>query len=147
MGDEDDGDALGGHVADGVQQRGGLFFGQHGRRLVQNQQLELVLAQFAGNLRELLVANGHIADTHIRVNLHAHFLNGLGGGLRDGLVIQRVQPLAEHLGKKGLFDRFPVQHDVFRRGKAGDQGEFLVDHADSGGQRVKGRIENGLLSV
>ena len=97
VGDEDDGNTPGGHAPDGLQQGLGLPLRQHGGGLVQNQELQLVLAQLPGNLRELLVAHGHVADDHFGVDGDAHLLDGGGGPPVHLFIIQRVQPVAEHL--------------------------------------------------
>ena len=147
MGDEDYGDPLGRHVPDGLQQCLGLFLRQDRGGLVQDQQLQVLLTQLPGDLRKLLVAHRHIADDHVSADLDAHFVNGLGGALLDLLIIQRIQPGAEGLGDDALFRGFPVEQDVFGGGKAGDQGKFLVDHADAGGQCVKRVGELDLLPI
>ena len=147
MGDEDHGDALSGHAPDGVQKGLGLLLGEHGGGLVQNQQLQLVLAQLPGDLGELLVAHRHTADDHFGVDLHAHLLDGLGGAAVHLLVVQGVEPLAEDLGDHVSLLGLPVEEDILRGGEAGDQGELLVDHADARLQRVKGGVEHRLLAV
>lgn len=42
-------------------------------RLVENKQLEMLLAQLARDLRELLMADRHIADDHVGVDVDAIF--------------------------------------------------------------------------
>ena len=147
VGDEDYGDLLGGHGPDGIQQSLGLLLRENGGGLVQNQQLELILAQLTGNLCKLLVAHGHTADDHFRVDLHAHLLDGRGGPPVHLLVVQGVEPLAEDLGDHILFLGLPIEEDILCGGEAGNQGELLVDHADAGLQRVEGGVEHRLLPV
>ena len=96
VGDEDHGDAPGGHAADGVQQRLCLLLGEHGGGLVQDQQLQVLLAQLAGDLRELLVTHGHAADDHLLVDSHAHLLNSFCGAVIHFLIVESVQARAEH---------------------------------------------------
>ena len=65
----------------------------------------------------------------------------------DLFIIQRIQPGAKGLRDDALFRGFPVEQDVFGGGEAGDQGKFLVDHADPGGQCVKWIGELDLLPI
>ena len=96
MGDEDDGNALGGHIADGVQQRFGFLLRQHGGGLVQDQQLQVFLAELAGDFGKLLVAHRHAADDHFLVDLNAHFFDGALGAHIHFLIIESVHSIAEH---------------------------------------------------
>ena len=96
VGDEDHGDAPGGHAADGVQQRLRLLLGEHGGGFVQDQQLQVLLAQLAGDLRKLLVPHGHAADDHLLVDSHAHLLDGFCGAVIHFLIVESVQARAEH---------------------------------------------------
>ena len=96
VGDEDHRDALGGHAADGVQQRLGLLLRQNGGGLVQDQQLQVFLAELAGDLGELLVTHGHAADDHFLIDLHAHFFDGALGALIHFLIVESVHSFAEH---------------------------------------------------
>ena len=106
--DEDNRDAAFGHGANGIEQRLGLLLGQNGGRLIQDQELELILAELARDLRKLLVADGHFADDHVLVDGEAHLVDG---GLRPAghfIVIEGVQSLAEHLGNHIFPDRLAV---------------------------------------
>ena len=147
MGDEDNSDATGRHAPDGVQQSSGLLLRQNGGGLVQDQQLELVLAQLTGDLGELLMTNGHIADDHVLVDLHAHFVNGLCGLGLHFFIIERIQPGAEHLGNDVLLLGLTIEQNVFRGSKARDQRELLMHHADTGLQCVKGRIKGDFFTI
>ena len=71
------------HAADGIEQRRSLLFRQNGGRLVENKQLEMLLAQLTRDLGELLMADRHIADDHVGVDVDAHFFNGLLAALRS----------------------------------------------------------------
>ena len=135
--DENDGDALLGHGPDRAEKRFRFLLGQDGRRLVQNQQFQVVLAEFTGNFGKLLMTDGHFTDTHAFVDLEAHFVNG---GFRTPghfVVIESVQTLAEDLGDHVAFFRFTVEKNVLCGGEARNQGELLMDHADPGGQRIE----------
>ncbi len=147
MGNEYHSDAPGRHAADGIQQRSRLALGQDRRGFVEDQELQLFLAELARDLGKLLVTDGHVVDDHLAVDLHAHLLDGIAGALSHGGAIQRVQPLAEHLGDHALFLGFTVQQDVFRGAEAGNQGKLLVHHADAGRERIKGRGKVHLLPV
>ena len=93
------------------------------------------------------MAYRHIADRHVRIDLHAHFINGLFGQLCHLLVIQSVQTISEYLGDHTLFPRFAVEQDIFSGREAGDQGKFLMDHADTCMQGIEGGVEADLLTV
>ena len=145
--DKDNGDALFRHGADGSQQRFRLLLGEHRGRLVQDQDLELILAELTRDLRELLVSDGHFADDHVLVDVKAHLVDG---GLRTAghfIIIKSIEPVSENLGDDVFLFRFAVQENILRGGKARDQGELLMHHADAGSQRVKGRAELYLLAV
>lgn len=57
----------------GIEQRRSLLFRQNGGRLVENKQLEMLLAQLTRDLGELLMADRHIADDHVGVDVDAIF--------------------------------------------------------------------------
>ena len=76
MGDKDDGNAACGHRTDGVQQRRRFLLGQNRGRLVENEKLEVVLAELSRNFRKLLVTDRHVADDHMLVDMNAHLLDG-----------------------------------------------------------------------
>ena len=93
------------------------------------------------------MTNGHIADDHVLVDLHAHFVNGLCGLGFHFFIIERIQPGAEHLGNDVLLLGLTIEQNVFRGSKARDQRELLMHHADTGRQCVKGRIKGDFFTV
>ena len=121
MGDEDHSDAPLRHAPDGIQQRVGLLLGEHGGGLVQDQQLQLLLGQLAGNLGKLLVPHGHVVDGHGALDVNAHLLDGLLRLALHVLAVQRVKPVAEHLGGEALLLGLAVEQYVLVGGEAGDQ--------------------------
>ena len=145
--DEDDRDAARRHAADGIEQRRSLLFRQNGGRLVENKQLEMLLAQLARDLGELLMADRHIADDHVGVDVDAHFFNGCRCTAVHLLIIERVQTAAEHLGDDVFLLGLTVEQNILRRRKAGDQRKLLMHHADTGCQCVKGGVEGDLFTV
>ena len=92
------------------------------------------------------MTNGHIADDHVLVDLHAHFVNGLCGLGLHFFIIERIQPGAEHLGNDVLLLGLTIEQNVFRGSKAGDQRELLMHHADTGLQCIKGCIKGDFFT-
>ena len=107
----------------------------------------MIFAQLARNFGKLLVPDRHIADDHVRVDRNAHLADRLGGAGVHFFIIQRVQPVAEHLGEYILFLRLTIEQNIFGGRKAGNQGKLLMHHADAGMQRIKRRAEADLLAV
>ena len=147
MGNKDDGDAPGGHTPDGGKQGFRFLLREYGGGLIQDQQLELVLAELPGDFRKLFVPDGHIMNDHGSVNMHAHLFDGFFGFFGHFFPIQGIETVTENLGDHAFLFRLPVQQDILSGRKAGNEGEFLVDHADASGQRLKRRLEFHLLSV
>ena len=116
VGDDDDGAALGLHLAQNGKQLVGLLRGEHGGGLVQNQDLRAPV-QHLQNLHGLLFRNAHLVHRLLRVD----FQTVIGAQLLD-------------LGLQGLFARQlagGAQHDVLHGGEHLHQLEVLVDHADA----------------
>ena len=135
---EDDGNALFGHGPDGAEKRVRFLLGQNGRRLVQNKQFQIILAELTGDFGKLFMTDGHFVDPHAFVDLESHLING---GLRASghfVIIEGVQTFTEDLGDDVAFFGFAVEKNILRGGEARDQGKLLMDHADPGGQRVEG---------
>ena len=93
------------------------------------------------------MTDGHIVYDHAAVNGKAHLVDRGRGAAVHLIIIKGVQTFAEHLRKHICFLGFSVEKDILGRGKAGDQRELLMHHADTGGKRVKGRVEGDLLAV
>ena len=92
---ENNGNALFRHGTDGVEQSFRLFLRQYGGRFIENEQLELILAELTRDLGKLLVADRHIADAHTLVDMKAHLVDGRLGTSGDLVVIKRIQSFTE----------------------------------------------------
>ena len=127
--DEQHREALGGQAADHVEQLARLLRGQHGRRLVQDQDARAA-EQRLDDLHALPLAHGQLAHLFARVELHVVLacerLDLPGGGLE-------VEPHAAGVVRADE----AVLHDAERR----DQHEVLVHHADADGHGVLGGVE------
>ena len=97
VGDKDHSDALFRHGTDGGKQSLGLFFREYGGRLIQDQDLELVLAELACNLGKLFMADRHLADDHVFVDVEAHFVNGSLGTTGHFVIVEGIESVPEHL--------------------------------------------------
>ena len=131
MGDKDDGDAIRSNLFHHRDQLRSLALGQHGRGLVKYEQLYTGFVNFAGNLDKLHVAHGHSLDKRILVDAHAHAVQRLAGVGSHRLHIQGFQVFSENPADKIGVRDFTVQLDVLRDGKARQEHEFLVNHADA----------------
>ena len=147
VGDEDDGDALGGNALHHAQQLRRLGLGQNRRRLVEHQQLHARLVDLAGDLDKLHVADRQTLDQRIFINGHAHAVQRLAGVLRHGGHIQRFQILAKDAGEQTRMGDFAVELDVFGDGEARQQHELLVNHADALEHRVVRRGDRRRLTI
>ena len=136
--DENNGDTPRGHAADRIQQGIRLTLCQNSRGLVEDQKTQLVFGQFSCDFRELLVSDRHAADDHVAVDVDTHLLDGFDSRLIHCLPVECVQALSENLREKILLFRFAVEDDVLLCLETGDQGKFLMYHADSRCDRVKG---------
>ena len=147
VGDEDDGDALGGQVAQGLDQDLGLGLGEHRGGLVQHQDAGPLPVDLPGDLGELLVSHRHLRDQGVRVQVDPQLGDGGRGPPSHVRPVQDAHALAEHVVEEGGAHGFPVQHDVLGGGEPRDEAELLVGHADAGVQGVEGAIEVHLLAV
>jgi hypothetical protein len=120
VGDVDDGDVVGGEVADDREQPLDLLAVQDGRRLVHDDQLR-VLGERAGDADHLLRGRRQGAD--------------LGGGPDVGVAqtLQQAGCGAIGRGRAGEPEPgvLPAEEDVVGDGEAGDQVELLVDRRNS----------------
>ena len=147
VGNKDDGNAPLGHTADGIQQRIRFLLRQHGGGLIQDQQLQLILAQLSCNFGKLLMTDRHIADAHVGIDVDTHLLDGGIRTLIHFFIVQGVQPGAEHFGQNILLLGLTVEQNIFRGSKAGNQREFLMHHTDTGFQCIEGGGEIDLFSI
>ena len=98
VGDKDDGNTARCHRADGVKQRCRFLLGQNRGRLVENEKLEVVFTQLTGDFRKLLMADRHVADDHMLIDVNAHFLDGFRRAFIHLLIIEGIETVAEDLG-------------------------------------------------
>ena len=147
VGDEDDGDAALGDLLHHLDELLGLAFGEHGGGLVEHQQLDAGFVDFPGDLHELHVAHGQPLHQGIFLNGHAHLVQRLAGVPGHGRHIQGFQVLAQHPADQVGAGNFPVEFDILGNGKAGQQHEFLMNHADALEHGLVGRGDVDLFPV
>ena len=116
VGNDDDGLAVGAHVAQHLEELVRLLRGQNSGRLVQNQDVGPAVENL-DDLNGLLLRDGHVVDLLGRVDVEsvpvADLLNPFVGRSHIELL-----PLVES------------KDDIFRGGEYVDQLVVLVDHAD-----------------
>ena len=120
VGDDDNRLAGVAHVAQDGEELVLLLRGQHGGRLIQNQDISAAI-QHLDNFNRLLLRNGHIVNLLVRVDIKAilvaDFPNFADGGLHIQLFIQ-------------------TEDDVFRRREHIHQLKVLMNHADAQMERL-----------
>ena len=136
VGDENNRDAACRDLLHHANQLFRFGFRQHGGRLIEYQQLDALLIDFARNFYKLHIAYGQTADVGVIFNGHADQRKRLLRVLAHGGHIQRFQILAERAGYEIRPGDFAVQLDVFGNGKAAQQHEFLMNHADAPRHRI-----------
>ncbi len=126
MGDDDDGFAFAAHLAQRVKQVQDLLRREHGGRLVQHQ-LVRAPAEHLEDLHRLFLADGHLIDFFVQIDLHAEGPDRFHRWDPDqtSLPQKDVLPCAEH------FDQF----------------EVLMDHSDAQADRVPGRTDISFFSI
>ena len=129
--DDDHGLAVVAHVAQDGKQLFGLLRGEHGGRLVQDQNVRAAV-EHLDDLHGLLLGDGHVIDLLIRVDLESVGAADFADLLRRGLQIQLSGQ---------------TEHDVLGGGEHVYQLEVLVDHADAQVKGVLGRADHDLFSV
>ena len=93
------------------------------------------------------MADRHVADDHMLIDVNAHLFDGFRRAFVHLLIIEGIETVAEDLGDHVALFRFAVEQNIFCRREAGNQGKFLMHHADSGLERVKRRREGDLLAM
>ena len=93
------------------------------------------------------MADGHLADQHVLVNRKAHLFDGGLSTAGHLVIVERIQTVSENLGDHVALLRFAVEQDVLGRGETRDQRKLLMNHANAGGERVKGRRKVHFFSV
>jgi len=147
VGDEDDGNALFGQVAQCLQEHLGLGLGEHRGGLVQHQDARLLPVDLARDLGELLVADRHLGHQHVGIQRDAQLGDGALRALLHVGPVEGAHAVAEHLVHEARPHGFPVQQDVLGGREAGYEAELLVHHADAGVERVEGALELHLFAV
>ena len=106
-----------------------LLRGEHGRRLVQDDQAGAAV-QRLDDLHALLLSDRELPDVGLRVHLQPVRL----GQLRDagGDLLEVQQRLAR---------RTQPQRHILRHGQGRHEHEMLVDHADAGLDGIGRRME------
>ena len=133
VGDDDDGLAVGLHIAHDGEQLFRFLRGQHGGGFVQDQDIRPAV-QHLDDLQGLLLGDGHIA--HQLVGVHV-----------EAVAVADLPHLAAHFLQVQPATAFQPQHDVFGRGEHVHQLEMLMDHADAQVERVVGRGDGDLFAV
>ena len=131
VGDDDEGLAIGLHVAHDGEQLVRLLRRQHGGRLIQDEDVGAAV-QHLDDLDGLLLGNGHVVDLHVGVNVEA-------------VLVADVLHLFAGVGKVQL--ALQAQDDVLRGREQIDQLEVLMDHADAESKRILGRCNGHGLVV
>src|SRR5450756_239886 len=96
---------------------------------------------------ELPVADRHLGNQRVRANFDAEQLNGL---LRDGAhfgKVQRLQAGPKNLRHDVVVQNFTVEKDVLGGGEPWDQGEFLVNHANSCLESIERVLKIDFLAI
>ena len=132
---DDDALARRGQLAHRLQQRVDLQRRQHGRRLVEDDDLR-VLIEDLEDFDALAQANRAFGDARGRVDLQLVFI----GKGPDGL--HRLVHVHERAAMDLIFE-----NDVFRNGHFLKQHEVLLNHADACGHGVRRRAKAHLLAV
>ena len=114
------------HRAHDLEQLIGLLRGQHGGRLVKNQDVRTA-EEHLDDLHGLLLRDGHIVDLLVWLDVEAVFLADLGDPRAGRLQVELTLTLK-------------AENDVLCGGEHIDQLEVLVDHADA---VVKGILGGG----
>ena len=119
---DNQGFAVGLHVAHNGKQLVGLLRRQYGGRLIQNQNIRAAV-EHLHDFDGLLLGNRHIVDLHVGVDFEAVLLADVFDLLAGVIQIQLT---------------LQTKDDVFRSGEQIDQLEVLMDHADSKVKSVLG---------
>ena len=135
VGDEEDGLALLGEVLHDLHQLVDLLRRQHGRRLVENENL-IVAVEHLQDLRALLHADGDVLDERVGVNLQAILLREGHDLLARLFLLQEAVPRRLH-----------AHNDVVEHRETLHKLEVLVHHADAEGIGVVGVLDGNDLTV
>ena len=135
VGDKEDRFPFRREIAHNLQQLLNLLRGQHGGRLVENQDLVVPVQHFQ-NFRALLHTDGDVLDQRVRIDPQAVFLRQ-----RHDLF-----PGAGAL-KNAVLRILVTEDDVVQHGEALHQLEVLVNHADAQSIGIVGVVDFDLHAV
>jgi hypothetical protein len=121
--DEDDGQALGHHLAQRIEQRFAFLRRQHGRGLVEDEDARAAVQRLE-DFDALALADRKAADP------------GLGRD-RQAEALRDVEQFGARgaAAREGLPQRFAAHHHVVEHAEVVGQREMLVHHADAGLER------------
>ena len=129
--DDDDGLAVVAHAAQDGEELVRLLRGEHGGRLVEDEDVRTAVERL-DDLDRLLLGHGHIVDLLVRVEVEAVALADAADARGRGLEIE-------------LF--IEAERDVLSGGEDVDQLEVLVDHADAVAVGIARGADDDLLAV
>ena len=135
VGDEEDALALGGQILHDLHELVDLLRGQHGGRLVKDQDL-IVAVEHLEDLGTLLHADGDILDQRVGVDGQAVAL-GQGHDLFPRLLLLQ----------ETVFGGLHAEDDVIQNGEAFHQLEVLVHHADAEVVGIVGVFDLDFLAI
>ncbi len=133
--DVDEGAALGLEPRHHVEEPRGLARGERGRRLVEDDEVGGAV-QRLGDLDELALAGGELADDGVGGVVEVEALEQRAGGLGDRLAVDQAEAAREAVDEDVLGDR-----------EVGEEVELLVDEGDAAAGGVgRGRRRVGLAA-
>ena len=119
-----------------IQQHLGVLVVQGRRRLVQDEQLD-VLGEGLGDLHQLLLAGADVLDQGLGGLIQAHLLHMFFGLTVGSVPIYEAQLIFE----------FIAQEHILADGQQRNQGQLLVDNDDALGLAVSQRLKLAQLAV
>ena len=131
--DDDDGFAVRLHAAHDSEQLLRLLRGEHGCRLIENQQLRTVI-EHLDDLQRLLLADAHLIDLLVEIDLKVIPVADLAGLGLDGLQVV-------------FFVLIQHERDVLGGSEDVDQLEMLMHHADTVCIRILGAADLDRLAA
>ena len=129
--DDDDSLAVVAHAAQDGEELVRLLRGEHGSRLVEDEDVRAAIERL-DDLDRLLLGHGHIVDLLVRVEVEAVALADAADARGRGLEIE-------------LF--LETERDIFSGSEDVDQLEVLVDHADAVAVGIARGADDDLLAV
>ena len=134
--DEDHGHAFADERAEDLEELSRLLRRQHGRRLVEDQDVRSAIERLE-DLDPLLLADADVLDTRLRVDREAETVRQFLHALLRRAVVEEDR----------VRRRLVAEDDVLGDGHHRDEHEVLVHHADAVGDRVLRRVKGHRLPV